>query len=90
MKITVVKAEDAEVWCDESESFVFKVVSTYYFKDAFGNYVWLSSRSRQECLDYIKSEYGGKYALCTARQGKGSGSNTATGTSCRKGQRSYN
>lgn len=90
MRITIVKAEDAEVWCDESESFVFKVISTYYFKDAFGNYVWMSSRSRQECLDYIKSEYGGKYALCTARQSKGSGNLTCSGVGTRKGQRSYN
>lgn len=90
MKITIVEASESEVWCAESEGFVFNVLSTFYFVNALGQFIWLHTRSRQEALNYIKENYDGKYALRTARQSKSSGNLTCTGVGTRKGQKAYN
>ena len=85
LKVTIVEADQMEVWCPESEGFVFNVLSTFYFIDALGRAIWLHTRNRQEALNYIRDNYDGKYALRTARESKGSGSYSCTGTSSRKG-----
>ncbi|MNR32075.1 hypothetical protein D3C85_1496330 [compost metagenome] len=85
LKVTIVEADQMEIWSEEEEGFVFNILANYYFIDGLGRAVWLHSKSRQDCLNYIKDNYDGKYALRTARESKGSGNLTCSGVNSRKG-----
>lgn len=88
IKITVVEAHEIENY-DEEEGFSFQHPSKYYFVNASGQYVYVHTRDRQKVVDYIKEEYGGKYTVRTAKQSKGSGEYTCTGSNSRKGFASH-
>lgn len=64
-----------------------KALPKFYFRDAMGNYVFIKTRDRAKALQYIKDEYGGRYALKSYTQdGAASGDATCRATATRKGQ----
>lgn len=57
MRTTLVKYEDF-IQPD------YEDVATYYIKTAMGDFLYLHSKSRKACQDYVDNEYGkGKYTV---------------------------
>lgn len=88
LKITVIQASEIESY-DEDEGFSFKHPSKFYFVDALGQYIYVHTRDRQKVVEYIKENYGGRYIVRTAKESKGSGNYTCTGTTSRRGTASH-
>lgn len=67
-----------------------KALPKFYFRDAMGSYVFIKTRDRAKALQYIKDEYGGRYALKSYTQdGVASGDATCRATETRKSQAKY-
>ena len=67
-----------------------KILPKFYFRDAMGSYVFIKTRDRAKALQYIKEEYGGKYALKSyTMDGASSDVATCRATETRKSQAKY-
>jgi hypothetical protein len=67
-----------------------KILPKFYFRDAMGSYIFIKTRDRAKALQYIKDEYGGKYALKSYTQdGAASDAATCRATETRKSQAKY-
>lgn len=89
LTITVVKIEE---FSDPD----FKPPSNWYFKNAMGDFVFVSTSKREVVQEYIDENYGkGKYKPIAVKDQKTkskleSGLLSCYGTATRKGQKKYN
>lgn len=85
MKITMV---DYEETLEED----FKAPAKWFFQSALG-LVYIHCRKREDAIQYIKDEWGGKYSVRCSTLDKGNGKESAVGrinSRSRAGSRSVN
>lgn len=86
MKITVVQPDEVEYWDDELQEFVFNPRAKYYVIDSLGQYHFISTRDRLAAQRWSDEYFGkNKYVVRVAKEGKGSGNYTVSGSNSRKG-----
>lgn len=90
MKVSILEDHEVNYWDSESESIVFSPKSSYYIINSLGQYVFYHTRSREEAQKQADADWGyGKYKIRTAKESKGSGDYTCTGSNSRKGFASH-
>lgn len=79
LKITIVSYE-------QFTDIEFLPPSSFFFKDALGQMIFLHSSKREVCQEWIDEHYGkNKYKAIASKTQKGNGNVNASGTNSRKG-----
>ena len=79
----IVEECDAEVWDDETESFVMNIPASYYIINALGQRVFYKTRNRLEAQRQADEDYGkGRYTIRAARDIKTKSKMESGGLSC--------